>query len=770
MSATDSMLGLFGLATRRRLEKAVDRKDRWHGLVQKVFIPYYLKFQETAVGHMPDLPHRYSEDWEKYVQQQLDEFMELDLESVGDLLDAAGFGTEKWDRLQETGFPALERLLDQVADDGDGLNGHANGNGAVSGDAPSAAAIDAAVSEDLEALTSRHPDLVREFARRLDPDSGTLRLTDEDLEGSQAYRRLVGELDEARRELRRFRRGGQRALERIGELEAQLRGEQANGNGHPLPARDSSDDEREAAVLRKDLRARESTIAALRSHVEELEERLHNRPSPDQTLTERVAWLERELQSRDDQVVRQQMRIDKLEDELERPAEAPDESAQLRQLRTDLKKAQHDLDDARAAATGALPTAGVAGEDEDGAASLPGGDDDAADVQQLRNDLKARQHTIDTLREEVERLQRQLDGAGGAGGGENDDDADGDDIRQLRSDLKARDHTIETLRAQLERAGADVDSDEDEEDDEEPAEDLQGQIQQLRKDLKARDHTIEGLREQLNRLEESTGRLAEPPSSGTADDETEAASAPRTRGADDASRAQIEALQRDLRARDERIRSLREQLEGFENELGEARERMLAEVKRLSELAAGDIELKPSGELESMEADELLDYARNVAEDLDVRRQTLDEGLQGVESVKGSYEETRELFERQQEEMQNQLEQLRAEVETYRDQETFEEDADEQDEETLVGLRHTIGKQRQQLDLLATRVKQLVTTNKELNEANAKMYEKLEESVKRLIPLRRQIEELEHVQDALQRYVRQKYERTFTLKSLQELR
>jgi chromosome segregation ATPase len=769
MSATDSMLGLFGLATRRRLEKAVDRKDRWHGLVQKVFIPYYLKFQETAVGHMPDLPHRYSQDWEKYVQQQLDDFMELDLESVGDLLDAAGFGTEKWDRLQETGFPALERLLDQVVEEGEGLSGHANGNGVPRAAAPSAAAIDAAVSEDLEALTSRHPDLVREFARRLDPDSGTLRLTDEDLEGSQAYRRLVDELDEARHELRRFRRGGQRALERIGELEARLRGEQANGNGHPLPARDSLDDEREAAVLRKDLRARESTIAALRSHVEELEERLHNRPSPDQTLTERVAWLERELQSRDDQVVRQQMRIDKLEDELERPAEAPDESAQLRQLRTELKKAQHDLDDARAAATGALPTAGVAGEDEEGAASLPGGDDDAADVQQLRNDLKARQHTIDTLREEVERAQAQLDAAGGRGGEEDDETSDGNDIRQLRSDLKAREHTIETLREQLERAGAAVDTDA-EEPDEEPAEDLQGQIQQLRKDLKARDHTIEALREQLSRLEEETGRLAEPVSSEDAQEAAGRPPTPAARGADDSSREQIEALQRDLRARDERIRSLRDQLQQFENELGEARERMLAEVKRLAELAAGDIELKPSEELESMEADQLLDYARNVAEDLDVRRQTLDEGLQGVESVKGSYEETRELFEKQQREMGEQLEQLRAEVETYRDQETFEEDADKEDEETLAGLRHTIGKQRQQLDLLATRVKQLVTTNKELNEANAKMYEKLEKSVNRLIPLRRQIEELEHVQDALQRYVRQKYERTFTLKNLQELR
>lgn len=206
---------------------------------------------------------------------------------------------------------------------------------------------------------------------------------------------------------------------------------------------------------------------------------------------------------------------------------------------------------------------------------------------------------------------------------------------------------------------------------------------------------------------------------------------------------------------------MRDQLQTFESELGQSREQLMEEVKKLAALAGGDIELKPSEELEALDPDELMDYARQVAEDLDVRRQTLDEGLQGVASVKGSYEETKEIFEKQQHDMEWQLEELRSEVEDYR---TRQESSDE---DTPAGLRDTIGEQYKQLELLATRVKQLVSTNKDLNDSNRKMYEKLEEAVKKMIPLRRQIEELEKLQDTLQRFIREKYDRTFTIKKLQ---
>ena len=164
MPAVNSMLGVFGLATRRQLESAVDRKDRWHGLVRNVFVPYYLKFQETALGNMPELPARYSREWDDHIQTELDNFLALDLEAVGSLLEAAGFGTEKWEKLQESGFPALSRLLDEAVQD-DPLQDDT---------------IEDAVHEDVLDLFSRHPDLVQEITQRLDPASGTLLLTDEE--------------------------------------------------------------------------------------------------------------------------------------------------------------------------------------------------------------------------------------------------------------------------------------------------------------------------------------------------------------------------------------------------------------------------------------------------------------------------------------------------------------------------------------------------------------------------------------------------------------
>ena len=63
---------------------------------------------------------------------------------------------------------------------------------------------------------------------------------------------------------------------------------------------------------------------------------------------------------------------------------------------------------------------------------------------------------------------------------------------------------------------------------------------------------------------------------------------------------------------------------------------------------------------------------------------------------------------------------------------------------------------------------QLVDTNKDLNESNTKMYENMEAAVKKVIPLRRQIDELENLSEALQRYLRHKHDRTFHLKKLQE--
>lgn len=60
---------------------------------------------------------------------------------------------------------------------------------------------------------------------------------------------------------------------------------------------------------------------------------------------------------------------------------------------------------------------------------------------------------------------------------------------------------------------------------------------------------------------------------------------------------------------------------------GSARDQLLDEVKKLKELTSGQIKIKATAELEYMDADSLLSYAQDVATDLDVRRQTFDEGL-----------------------------------------------------------------------------------------------------------------------------------------------
>ena len=83
-------------------------------------------------------------------------------------------------------------------------------------------------------------------------------------------------------------------------------------------------------------------------------------------------------------------------------------------------------------------------------------------------------------------------------------------------------------------------------------------------------------------------------------------------------------------------------------------------------------------------------------------------------------------------------------------------------------LRHTIGSQREQLELLGTRIRQLMATNQELTLANKKTYQDLETAVRKVVPLRKQIDELQSLQETLQRYIRTKYERTFSMRKLRE--
>jgi uncharacterized protein Yka (UPF0111/DUF47 family) len=182
----------------------------------------------------------------------------------------------------------------------------------------------------------------------------------------------------------------------------------------------------------------------------------------------------------------------------------------------------------------------------------------------------------------------------------------------------------------------------------------------------------------------------------------------------------------------------------------------------LSALTAGEIELKPAAELDEMDSDQLLDYAEEVAKDLDVRRQTLEHGLEGVDTLRNNYEESRKVYDNQQRELQDQLEQMHGELEAMEHKQVSEGTVHDGASQEI------ITKQRDQLALLSTRIRELMSSNKELNESYQKRDKDLEQIVRRINPLRQQIQELETLQDTLLRYIRRKYDRTFILSKLKE--
>ena len=198
-------------------------------------------------------------------------------------------------------------------------------------------------------------------------------------------------------------------------------------------------------------------------------------------------------------------------------------------------------------------------------------------IKELRNQLKAKEHSVETLQEQLEKLKRETEKAEGRKQ-EGDGGSDAS-TKDLENQIKAKEHIINTLRAQLDEEGEPSSERKEKEGGRDP------QIQQLKNDLKAKEHTINGLRDQLERVEA---------------------------------------------------------------ELGSARTKLMDEVKKLSALTSGEVELKPAKELDLMEADELLDYADDVARDLDVRRQTLEHGLEGIDSLRNNYEESKKVYDEQQ--------------------------------------------------------------------------------------------------------------------------
>ena len=601
MAKVDALLGVLGLTTRQHLDKAIAKKKQWHGLVRDVFAQYYLKFRESSLDNLPELPARYSADWEEFMKKEVDAFLKLDLESVGELLETCGFGTEKWDQIKEAGFPAFRKLVEDYLDESDQVGG--NGHAAMTD-------IADAAGEDVRLLLADHPDVIDEITSRFNPETGLFRPSEEEITTSSLYVDLENEV-------KKLRKGGLRALDQISEFETQIENLQAqlmDGGGA-------------------------GTAAA-----------------PD---------------------------IGFDDDEEDREEIEPDVG--------------DDLDDDE---IGGMDPATAALFDREAVVQ-----ELTEEVDRLKNEIKARDHSIESLEE-------KLGQAGGPAG----------DLTDARKRITA-------LEQQLDE-----------------------EVSALNKELKTRDYKIEQLQEELEGSQTTPAPTVVESGRSSGDEEL---AAENTR------------LQSDLRASEQTVKTLRHQVAKFEEDLGKVRDQLVEQVERLAAITTGEVDIKPSNELEGMNSDQLLGYARDVAEDLDVRRQTLDEGIQGLDSVKDSFEENKRVYEEQELALQKQLHALRTSLDD-RDRE-LKLAQQSGTEVTAEDARETIGAQRQQLELLSTRVKQLMSTNRELQDTSKKTYTDLEQAVRRLMPLRKQIEDLEHLRDALSAYIREKYDRSFSTRKLDEV-
>ena len=692
------LLGMLGLSTQQQLKAAVARKQRWHALVTDVFARYYIKFRESSLDYLPELPRRYTPGWETHMRQELDQFVQLDLESVSDMLQVCGFGTEKWERLTATGFPAFRRLVDQyLEDEGNGDAARSGGgNGHVS-----SLEIDAAVDEDIQRLFASQPEIFEDFLQRFDPDTGMFIPTEEELKSSLAYRRLAEKLEAAQLELKKFRKGGSKALDRMQRLEKKIRMLE-----HALAQR-PSETRREASVETPADYGTDGGAA-----VDDLTEGLfdnddsgNGHPAVEATTAVEDAGSAADV------------------GDLFAGAATPLEDSGAPADAGDLFGGEMAVE-----GPGPTPGAGdlVAGPEDEtpslSRAELERASTEAAElaeeVEALKRELAARDHSIEGLERTMAELQEQADHA----------ESSASELREVRRHAEAAE------------------------------EELQQQIDQLGKDVRTREHTIDGLKEDQEVLEAKLEAAikAQAQSSG---EEAAAEAAERFR--------ENQELRQDLRAREHTIEGLQRQLEQFEEDLGRSREQLLTEVQKLKELTSGDVEIRPSEELERMDSNQLLHYARDVAEDLDVRRQTLDEGLQGIDTIKDSFEENKKVHEEQQQHMAEEMQSLQGEMEKLEKEREALKAAASKPDASSQDVRDVISQQRQQLELLSTRIRQLGATKAELEAANKKTYADLEASVRRLIPLRKQLEELASLRDALSQYIREKYDRTFTVSKLE---
>ena len=137
------------------------------------------------------------------------------------------------------------------------------------------------------------------------------------------------------------------------------------------------------------------------------------------------------------------------------------------------------------------------------------------------------------------------------------------------------------------------------------AEEAQQQIDQLQKDNHASTRSKDS-----RRTRKASRHGWRPPSRPRAESSGEDAAAEAAERF-----KENQELRKDLRGREHTIEGLKRQLEQAEEDLSRARDQLVAEIQKLKELTSGDVEIRPSEELEQMDSNQLLHYARDVAED-----------------------------------------------------------------------------------------------------------------------------------------------------------
>ena len=229
---------------RRRLEQSRMKVEVYRRLVTRVFARQYNKSREAFPDLLDALPGKYSPEWEADFTESVETFEELNLKPVPQLLEACGFGTEKWEKLDETGLTLLTRAIEQQVD-------------SIVDQVPEGAPPGVAELMRIE-REEELPHLILE-------DGDDFEMVDETVGTLAAENaKLKEEVEEAVLRIKAYQEQLER-LQRPSEPSAPgRRSERLDGVNELELTRENED-------LRKQLRARDNMVSALRDRVEKFE-------------------------------------------------------------------------------------------------------------------------------------------------------------------------------------------------------------------------------------------------------------------------------------------------------------------------------------------------------------------------------------------------------------------------------------------------------------------------------------------------------------------